>query len=98
MRENADCFVELLASYNDEDIYIFNANHSDGADYVKRFRGHRNNATVKGVNYYGPNSEFVVSGSDDGYIYFWEKESQTIVHFVAGDEGGVVRIFYSYRS
>lgn len=38
-------FPELLASYNDEDIYLFDSNHSDGADYRKRYKGHRNNAT-----------------------------------------------------
>jgi len=39
---------ELLASYNDEDIYLFNSSHSDGAEYIKRYKGHRNNATGKG--------------------------------------------------
>lgn len=40
---------ELLASYNDEDIYLFNSSHSDGAEYIKRYKGHRNNATGKGL-------------------------------------------------
>ncbi|NXJ07243.1 DCAF8 factor, partial [Odontophorus gujanensis] len=31
--------AELLASYNDEDIYLFNSSHSDGAEYVKRYKG-----------------------------------------------------------
>lgn len=38
-------FAELLASYNDEDIYLFDSDHSDGADYRRRYKGHRNNAT-----------------------------------------------------
>ena len=37
-----------MASYNDEDIYLFNSSHSDGAEYIKRYKGHRNNATGKG--------------------------------------------------
>ncbi|ELV10583.1 DDB1- and CUL4-associated factor 8 [Tupaia chinensis] len=82
--------AELLASYNDEDIYLFNSSHSDGAQYVKRYKGHRNNATVKGVNFYGPKSEFVVSGSDCGHIFLWEKSSCQIVQFMEGDKGGVV--------
>lgn len=41
--------AELLASYNDEDIYLFNSSHSDGAQYVKRYKGHRNNATGETV-------------------------------------------------
>ncbi len=46
--------------------------------------------TVKGVNFLGPYSEYVVSGSDDGHIYVWEKESQKIVQWLSGDEAGVV--------
>ncbi|XP_075463863.1 DDB1- and CUL4-associated factor 8 isoform X2 [Ascaphus truei] len=95
-KANITCLVyshdgtELLASYNDEDIYLFNSSHSDGAEYIKRYKGHRNNATVKGVNFYGPNSEFVVSGSDCGHIFLWEKSSCQIVQFMDGDKGGVV--------
>lgn len=95
-KTNITCLVyshdgtELLASYNDEDIYLFDSNHSDGADYLRRYKGHRNNATVKGVNFYGPRSEFVVSGSDCGHIYLWDKYSARIVQFMEGDRGGVV--------
>ncbi|XP_077415485.1 DDB1- and CUL4-associated factor 8 isoform X2 [Vanacampus margaritifer] len=95
-KTNITCLVyshdgtELLASYNDEDIYLFDSNHSDGADYCRRYKGHRNNATVKGVNFYGPCSEFVVSGSDCGHIYLWDKHSARIVQFMEGDRGGVV--------
>ncbi|NWR94942.1 DCAF8 factor, partial [Furnarius figulus] len=48
-KANITCLVyshdgsELLASYNDEDIYLFNSCHSDGAQYLKRYKGHRNN-------------------------------------------------------
>ncbi|XP_067109795.1 DDB1- and CUL4-associated factor 8 [Osmerus mordax] len=95
-KTNITCLVyshdgsELLASYNDEDIYLFDSSHSDGADYRRRYKGHRNNATVKGVNFYGPCSEFVVSGSDCGHIYLWDKFSARIVQFMEGDKGGVV--------
>ncbi|XP_039570616.1 DDB1- and CUL4-associated factor 8 isoform X2 [Passer montanus] len=95
-KANITCLVyshdgsELLASYNDEDIYLFDSAHSDGAQYSRRYKGHRNNATVKGVNFYGPKSEFVVSGSDCGHIFLWEKSSCQIVQFMEGDKGGVV--------
>lgn len=45
---------------------------------------------MKGVNFYGPRSEFVVSGSDCGNIFFWDRKTEAIVHMVAGDENGVV--------
>ncbi|XP_044767555.1 DDB1- and CUL4-associated factor 8-like [Neomonachus schauinslandi] len=95
-KANITCLVyshdgtELLASYNDEDIYLFNSSDGDGAQYVKRYKGHRNNATIKGVNFYGPRSEFVVSGSDCGHIFLWEKSSRQIVQFMEGDKGGTI--------
>ncbi|XP_023231948.1 DDB1- and CUL4-associated factor 8-like [Centruroides sculpturatus] len=96
IRANVTCLVynyngtEILASYNDEDIYTFNSQHSDGAEYTHRYRGHRNNQTIKGVNYFGSKSEYIISGSDCGYIFFWEHDSEHIVHCTYGDEGGVV--------
>ncbi|XP_045711803.1 DDB1- and CUL4-associated factor 8-like [Phyllostomus hastatus] len=83
--------TEVLASYTDEDIYLFHSSSCDGAQYAKRYKGHRNNATVKGVNFYGPGSEFVVSGSDDGHIFLWEKSSCQIIQLLErGDRAGTV--------
>uniref|UniRef100_A0A5S6QMQ9 WD_REPEATS_REGION domain-containing protein n=1 Tax=Trichuris muris TaxID=70415 RepID=A0A5S6QMQ9_TRIMR len=83
---------ELLATYQDSDIHLYDATNCNRTDSIKSFKGHRNNATVKGVNFYGPYSEFVVSGSDCGHIYFWEKQTQQIVKFMPGDRGGVVNV------
>uniref|UniRef100_A0A914WHB9 Uncharacterized protein n=1 Tax=Plectus sambesii TaxID=2011161 RepID=A0A914WHB9_9BILA len=85
--------TELLATYNDDDIYTFDTSHSDGADYTHRYMGHRNNQTVKGVNYFGPKSEFIVSGSDCGNVFLWEHDSQKIVQVQFADEGGVPQLY-----
>lgn len=104
VRASVSCLVynydgsEILASYNDEDIYIFNSKQSDGAEFVHRYRGHRNSQTVKGVNYMGLRSEYVVSGSDCGYIYLWDKESEHIIHSMHGDEEGVVNCLEPHPS
>nr|CAD7573422.1 unnamed protein product [Timema californicum] len=82
--------TEIIGSFNDEDIYLFDARGPDRGEYIHRYQGHRNNATVKGVNFFGSRSEYIVSGSDCGYIYFWEKETESIVQWMAGDENGVV--------
>ena len=37
--------TEVIGTFNDEDIYMFNAEHSDGAEYIHKYSGHRNNAT-----------------------------------------------------
>ena len=40
------CFhTELLCSYNDEDIYLFDTSHSSGSNFIKKYKGHRNSAT-----------------------------------------------------
>ena len=49
--------------------------------------------SVKGVNFYGPRSEYIISGSDCGNVFLWEKESTQIVQYFHGDEGGVVSFF-----
>lgn len=84
--------TEVLGSYNDEDIYLFSNEHSDGSNYIHKYTGHRNNQTVKGVNFYGPHSEFVVSGSDCGHIFLWDKDTENIVQFMDGDDGGVINV------
>lgn len=90
---------EILGSYNDEDIYLFDTkndvhekdNTKDAKEgYTHRYSGHRNSATFKGVAFFGPKSEYVVSGSDCSNIYIWEKRSESIVQWLPGDLTGVV--------
>ena len=47
---------------------------------------------MKGVNFFGLESEYVVSGSDCGHVFLWGKESEKIVQFMEGDHDGVVRL------
>lgn len=47
---------------------------------------------VKGVNFYGPNSEFVVSGSDDGFLYIWDRHSEGVVQWQCADINGAVNV------
>uniref|UniRef100_A0A8D8R600 DDB1- and CUL4-associated factor 8 n=1 Tax=Cacopsylla melanoneura TaxID=428564 RepID=A0A8D8R600_9HEMI len=87
--------TEILASYNDEKIYLFDSRaacvpDSTVSEYLHCYEGHRNSATVKGVNFFGPKSQYVVSGSDDGYIYIWDKNTEAIVNWMRGDDDGVV--------
>lgn len=52
--------------------------------------GHRNGATIKGVNFFGPNSEYIVSGSDCGNVFFWDRNTEAIVQWFLADDNGVV--------
>jgi len=87
---------EVIGSYNDEDVYLFSTNQSGDTDFTQQYRGHRNNATVKGVNFYGQRSEYVISGSDCGNIFFWSKETGSIVNVIHGDESGVVNVLEAH--
>lgn len=53
---------------------------------------------ISGVNFFGPRSEFVVSGSDCGNIFFWDRETEAIVQWMAGDENGVVNCLEPHPS
>lgn len=84
--------TELLGSFNDENVYLFDANNHTLGSYQHKYQGHCNSATIKGVNFYGPKSEFIVSGSDCSNIFFWHKESEAIVQWMRGDENGIVNV------
>ena len=43
------------------------------------------------VNFVGPNDEFVVSGSDDGYFFLWKRESG-VLHGIYEGDGSVVNV------
>jgi DDB1- and CUL4-associated factor 8 len=82
--------TEILATYSDDDIYLFDNKNYEPGKYLHKYTGHSNSSTIKGVNFFGPESEFIMSGSDCSYIYFWDKETGTIVNWLKGDENGVV--------
>lgn len=73
-----------MGSYNDEDIYLFDNTHSDGADYIHKYRGHRNNATGQRslshrniiVNF---NTIIIILSS------WWKTHGQSSVHFCMRD-------------
>lgn len=56
-----------------------------------RYAGHCNVETVKDVNFLGPEDQFVVSGSDDGHWFIWEKYTGRLRDILEGD-GSVVNV------
>ncbi|KAL4891244.1 WD40-repeat-containing domain protein [Aspergillus ambiguus] len=53
--------------------------------HTKVYRGHCNIKTVKDVNYFGLNDEYVVSGSDDGNLFIWDRKTGNLVNILEGD-------------
>lgn len=81
---------EILASYSDAGIYLFDSRNYNRGDYLHCYKGHINSRTIKGVNFFGPRSEYIVSGSDCGNIFFWDKNTEAIINYMKGDHVGVV--------
>ncbi|PSR86625.1 DDB1- and CUL4-associated factor like [Actinidia chinensis var. chinensis] len=89
---------ELLVSYNDELIYLFQKNMGIGPyplsiphedlqqlEEPQAYSGHRNLKTVKGVSFFGPRDEYVMSGSDCGHIFIWKKKGAKLLRVMVGD-------------
>lgn len=51
--------------------------------------------TVKSVNFFGLRSEYVMSGSDCGNIFIWDKNTEAVVQWMAGDEQGTVSFHFT---
>ncbi|CAL5050203.1 unnamed protein product [Urochloa decumbens] len=52
----------------------------------KAFKGHTNQHTIKGVNFLGPNCDYVTSGSDCGRIFIWRKKDGELIRVMNGDK------------
>lgn len=53
--------------------------------HTRVYRGHCNVKTVKDVNFFGLNDEYVVSGSDSGHIFIWDRQTSDLVNILAAD-------------
>lgn len=53
--------------------------------HMRSYRGHCNVKTVKDVNYFGLNDEYVVSGSDSGHVFIWDRKTSSLVNILEGD-------------
>ncbi|KAJ0700103.1 putative transcription factor WD40-like family [Helianthus annuus] len=53
---------------------------------IKVYKGHRNCVTVKGVNFFGPKCEYVVSGSDCGRMFIWRKSDSELLRVMEADK------------
>lgn len=56
------------------------------SSHLRSYRGHCNVRTVKDANYFGLQDEYVVSGSDSGHVFIWDKKTSELVNILEGDE------------
>lgn len=55
------------------------------SSHTRVYRGHCNIKTVKDVNFFGLNDEYVVSGSDSGHVFIWDRKSGKLLNILEGD-------------
>lgn len=54
--------------------------------HSRSYTGHINVQTIKDVNYFGLQDEYVVSGSDCGHVLIWDRKSTKITTILHADE------------
>eukprot|EP00486_Rosalina_sp_Unknown_P009055 CAMPEP_0201595936 /NCGR_PEP_ID=MMETSP0190_2-20130828/192773_1 /ASSEMBLY_ACC=CAM_ASM_000263 /TAXON_ID=37353 /ORGANISM="Rosalina sp." /LENGTH=492 /DNA_ID=CAMNT_0048056091 /DNA_START=724 /DNA_END=2202 /DNA_ORIENTATION=- len=52
---------------------------------ISNYKGHRTVETVKECNFFGPQSEYIISGSDCSHAFIWRKSDGKIVNVIKGD-------------
>ena len=53
--------------------------------HTSLYRGHCNVETTKDVNFFGLCDEYVISGSDCGHFFIWDKKSGKLLNILEGD-------------
>lgn len=56
------------------------------SSHTRQYSGHCNVKTVKDANFLGLQDEYVVSGSDSGHVFIWDKKTSELVNILKGDE------------
>jgi len=86
MSDENDPFWDPSSSNGPEDssIELDTLQSSQPPSWKRRYTGHCSVATIKGVNFYGPCSEYIMTGSDDSRIFIWDKKTSQIVNVLEG--------------
>jgi len=53
--------------------------------HTRVYRGHCNIKTVKDVNFFGLDDDYVVSGSDSGHVFIWDRKTAKLVNILEAD-------------
>ncbi|KAF5184010.1 Ddb1- and cul4-associated factor [Thalictrum thalictroides] len=62
------------------------SNEADERSGPQVYKGHSNSDTVKGVSFFGPRDEYIVSGSDCGRIFIWRKKDGELMRVMKADK------------
>lgn len=81
--------VIAAASTAADDVAVLGGVWGD-ATYVRQFRGHRNNDTVKGVTFVGPGDSYIATGCDTGNLFIYHTATARIAFMALGDTRGAI--------
>ncbi|KAJ3240924.1 hypothetical protein HDU81_002427 [Chytriomyces hyalinus] len=82
--------AEEFESRNDLDQTLGLPEERGEKDLIRGYQGHRNRQTmIKEAYFYGPRSECVMSGSDDGTVVIWDKATGKMINRVKADKSVV---------
>ncbi|CAG8761050.1 9230_t:CDS:2, partial [Gigaspora margarita] len=71
---------------SDEDFDDSDYDEAHDEDIVRAYSGHLNSRTmIKEAYFFGANSEYIMSGSDDGRIFIWDRYTGKVVNLLKGD-------------
>lgn len=84
-------------THEERDIFIRSASDRDKlresmfkdvacSSHTRQYSGHCNVKTVKDANFFGLQDEYVVSGSDSGHVFIWDKKTSELVNILKGDD------------
>lgn len=59
--------------------------------HTRTYTGHCNVKTVKDINFLGLQDEYVVSGSDSGHVFIWDRKTSQLLNILEGD-GEIVNV------
>ncbi|KAG9292705.1 hypothetical protein G9A89_008293 [Geosiphon pyriformis] len=77
----------ICSSDEDEDLTEYDILEGKNEDIVRSFGGHLNEKTmIKEANFFGGNSQYIMTGSDDRRIFIWDKSNGRIVNILIGDK------------
>ncbi|KAG9133326.1 hypothetical protein Leryth_024878 [Lithospermum erythrorhizon] len=77
----------ILASNGSDTVESSSNSMADFSHVVPTiFKGHRNFETIKGVYFFGPKCEYVMSGSDCGRIFIWKKKDGELIRVMEADK------------
>ncbi|EGG21339.1 WD40 repeat-containing protein [Cavenderia fasciculata] len=83
--DDSDLFQDSTSSDSDEsEIEEDISKTMIPKSYKQRYNGHISNMTIKSCGFYGSNSEYVMTGSDDHHIFIWEKKTGNLVRILEG--------------